>query len=73
MARDAHSLLIASKKPQHRELLDRLDTLTEDEICNLKTNPWVIKGLIQEKQFRTRTDALSRATQIADLMMSKTS
>lgn len=69
MARTPHALLLASKKPHHRQLLSQLDSMTEDEIKQLKTNPWVIRGLLDEKLCREHGAAECRAVAIANAMI----
>ena len=69
MARTPHALLLASKKPHHKQLLAQLDSLDEESIKQLNTNLWVIKGLLAEKQIRENGNAEVRAVLIAEAMI----
>ena len=69
MARTPHALLLASKKPYHKQLLAELDSLDEESIKQLNTNLWVIKGLLAEKQIRENGNAADRAVLIAEAMI----
>jgi hypothetical protein len=62
-------VLLASKKKDIIELIEKSYTMTIDEIKNLNQKPDIIKGLIALKKKKEDNEALERANMIADAMI----
>ena len=63
-------LLLASKKPHIISLVNKVHTLSEDEIRNLNEKPDTIKGLLAIKKQYNQEQAAIRAEIIANQMIS---
>lgn len=62
------TLLLASKKPRIKELIERSRSMTEDEIKALPEKPDVIRGLLLINQLDIRQEKSLLANRIADAM-----
>lgn len=60
--------LIKSKKPHIQELVERVKTMTEEEIRALPEKPDVIKGLLNLHKQADQNRAASVAERLADMM-----
>ena len=62
------AILLASKKPRIKELVEKSKHLTEDEIKSLAEKPDVIRGLLLIKEFGDTEPKLTIPEKIANLM-----
>ncbi len=63
--------LLRSKKPRIQALIARCYEMSEEDIEKLDEKPDIKRGLLELKQRKDQTDALLRATRLADLMIAK--
>lgn len=65
------ALLLASKKPRMRELVDRAAHMSVEQIRNLPEKPDVIRGLLLIREFGTNGGKLTVADKVANAMQTK--